>query len=253
MLCDMASLHAVPHAGSRSHASSVLSFGHPSLIAFPPPPPSHAGISFTELGRKLGEAWKALPEGDKAPFKAKEEADKARVQALNAPLMGAAAAQKDAAKAARKAAKHAAKAASKAALKALAASAAGGKGKGKGKVAASSAAAASGGAAKKKATGGKRRARADDDDGDSEGAGSGADDKIYYDDPRARAIERAHKDIAAGAVAPVVKNGVITGSKMGDEVCGVEWESGAGTVQVGVGPPLHHAWHTQPLSASSFR
>ena len=36
------------------------------------------GIAFGEVGKKLGEAWKALPAEERAPFEAQAAADKER-------------------------------------------------------------------------------------------------------------------------------------------------------------------------------
>ena len=39
---------------------------------------NNPGIAFGEIGKKLGEAWKALPAEERAPFEAQAAADKER-------------------------------------------------------------------------------------------------------------------------------------------------------------------------------
>ena len=42
------------------------------------PPPLSAGIAFGEIGRKLGELWKALPSEERVPFDQQAAKDKER-------------------------------------------------------------------------------------------------------------------------------------------------------------------------------
>lgn len=42
------------------------------------------GLSFTEVGKRLGEIWKSLTDNEKEPYQEQANADKIRVHALNA-------------------------------------------------------------------------------------------------------------------------------------------------------------------------